>query len=234
LPGKLADCQEKDPAMSELYLVEGDSAGGSAKQGRNRRNQAILPLKGKILNSEKARIDKVLEFEEIKAIIIALGTGIGDLFNADKARYHRVIIMTDADVDGAHIATLLMTFFFRYMADLITRGYVYLAMPPLYKISYGSKTVFYAYDDSERDEILKHNDTKMKAKPYIQRYKGLGEMNPEQLWETTLNPENRVLKRVTVEDAEKADAIFSMLMGDVVAPRKRFITTHAKFANLDL
>jgi DNA gyrase subunit B len=234
LPGKLADCQEKDPALSEIYLVEGDSAGGSAKQGRNRRNQAILPLKGKILNSEKARIDKVLEFEEIKALIIALGTGIGDLFNADKARYHRIIIMTDADVDGAHIATLLMTFFFRYMSELITRGYVYLAMPPLYKISYGSKTIFYAYDDAERDDVLRKNDGKQKAKPYIQRYKGLGEMNPDQLWETTLNPENRLLKRVTVDDAEKADAVFSMLMGDVVAPRKRFITTHAKFANLDL
>ncbi len=234
LPGKLADCQEKDPAKSELYLVEGDSAGGSAKQGRDRRNQAILPLKGKILNSEKARIDKVLEFEEIKALIIALGTGIGDLFNADKARYHRVIIMTDADVDGAHITTLLMTFFFRYMPEIINRGYMYLATPPLYKISYGSKTSFYAYNDEERDKILKENLAKQKAKPYIQRYKGLGEMNPDQLWDTTLNPQNRLLKQVTVEDAEKADAVFSMLMGDLVAPRKRFITTHAKFANLDL
>lgn len=234
LPGKLADCQEKNAALSELYLVEGDSAGGSAKQGRNRRNQAILPLKGKILNSEKARIDKVLEFEEIKALIIAIGAGIGDLFNPDKCRYHRIIIMTDADVDGAHISTLLMTFFFRYMPELINRGYLYLAMPPLYKISYGSKTAFYAYDDAERDKVVKSNEGKQKAKPYIQRYKGLGEMNPDQLWETTLNPENRVLKRITIEDAEKADAIFSMLMGDVVAPRKRFITTHAKFANLDL
>lgn len=234
LPGKLADCQEKDPAKSELYLVEGDSAGGSAKQGRDRKFQAILPLKGKILNSEKARIDKVLEFEEIKALIIALGTGIGDLFNADKSRYHRVIIMTDADVDGAHITTLLMTFFFRYMPELINRGYLYLAMPPLYKISYGTKTVFYAYNDEERDKVLKEAGAKQKAKPYIQRYKGLGEMNPDQLWETTLNPENRVLKQVTVDDAEKADGVFSMLMGDLVAPRKRFITTHAKFANLDL
>jgi len=234
LPGKLADCQEKDPSLSEIYLVEGDSAGGSAKQGRNRKNQAILPLKGKILNTEKARIDKVLEFEEIKALIIALGSGIGDIFNADKVRYHRIIIMTDADVDGAHIATLLMTFFFRYMPELVNRGYLYLAMPPLYKISYGSKTFFYAYNDEEKDKTLKEQGTKQKAKPYIQRYKGLGEMNPDQLWETTLNPENRVLKRVNVEDAEKADAIFTMLMGDMVAPRKRFITTHAQFANLDL
>jgi DNA gyrase subunit B len=234
LPGKLADCQEKNAALSEIYLVEGDSAGGSAKQGRNRKNQAILPLKGKILNSEKARIDKVLEFEEIKALIVALGTGIGDLFNADKARYHRIIIMTDADVDGAHIATLLMTFFFRYMPELIQRGYLYLAMPPLYKITYGNKVVFYAYNDPEKDDILKKQEGKQKAKPYIQRYKGLGEMSAEQLWETTLNPENRILKRVTSDDAEKADGVFSMLMGDVVAPRKRFITTHAKFANLDL
>jgi DNA gyrase subunit B len=165
---------------------------------------------------------------------VALGTGIGDLYNADKARYHRIIIMTDADVDGAHIATLLMTFFFRYMPELIQRGYLYLAMPPLYKITYGNKVVFYAYNDPEKDDILKKQEGKQKAKPYIQRYKGLGEMSAEQLWETTLNPENRILKRVTSDDAEKADGVFSMLMGDVVAPRKRFITTHAKFANLDL
>lgn len=234
LPGKLADCQEKNPIYSELYLVEGDSAGGSAKQGRNRKNQAILPLRGKILNTEKARLDKVLDFEEIKILVIALGAGIGESFDINRLRYHRIVIMTDADVDGAHIATLLLTFFFRYMPDVIKLGYLYLAMPPLYKISYGSKTVFYAYSDDERDKVLAQNGVKQKAKPYIQRYKGLGEMNPDQLWETTLNPEHRILKRVTIDDAEKADAVFSMLMGDLVAPRKRFIVTHAHYANLDL
>jgi DNA gyrase subunit B len=234
LPGKLADCQEKNPAYSELYIVEGDSAGGSAKQGRNRKNQAILPLKGKILNTEKARLDRVLDFEEIKVLVIALGAGIGDSFDINKLRYHRIVIMTDADVDGAHISTLLLTFFFRYMPKIIELGYLYLAQPPLYKISYGSKTIFYAYSDTQRDEILNAQGGKMKAKPYIQRYKGLGEMNPDQLWDTTLNPENRILKRITNDDAEKADAVFSMLMGDVVAPRKRFIVTHAHYASLDL
>lgn len=234
LPGKLADCQEKNPAFSELYLVEGDSAGGSAKQGRNRKNQAILPLRGKILNTEKARLDKVLDFEEIKILVIALGAGIGESFDLNRLRYHRVIIMTDADVDGAHISTLLLTFFYRYMPEIITNGYLYLAQPPLYKISYGSKSVFYAYSDDERDAVLSAQSGKMKAKPYIQRYKGLGEMNPEQLWETTLNPDHRILKRITLDEAEKVDAVFSMLMGDVVAPRKRFIVTHAHYASLDL
>jgi DNA gyrase subunit B len=175
-----------------------------------------------------------LDFEEIKVLVIALGAGIGDSFDINKLRYHRIVIMTDADVDGAHISTLLLTFFFRYMPQIIELGYLYLAQPPLYKISYGSKTIFYAYSDLQRDEILKTQSSKMKAKPYIQRYKGLGEMNPDQLWDTTLNPENRILKRITNEDAEKADVVFSMLMGDVVAPRKRFIVTHAHYASLDL
>lgn len=261
LPGKLADCQERDPANSELYIVEGDSAGGSAKQGRDRKSQAILPLKGKILNTERARLDKILEFEEIKALVIALGTGIGDIIQYDKVRYHRIILMTDADVDGAHIRTLLLTFFFRYLPELITRGYIYIAQPPLYKIQKG-KDVHYAYSDEERDTVLKKmkgpetskkptddvvlpidgevpmvEDTvtlKKGGSIIIQRYKGLGEMNPEQLWETTMNPENRVLKQVTIEDAEKADEVFTMLMGDEVPPRKRFIQTHAKQAILDI
>ncbi|MBI2011572.1 DNA topoisomerase (ATP-hydrolyzing) subunit B [Candidatus Daviesbacteria bacterium] len=257
LPGKLADCQEKDPALSELYIVEGDSAGGSAKQGRDRKSQAILPLKGKILNTERARLDKILEFEEIKALIIALGTGIGDTIQYDKVRYHRIILMTDADVDGSHIRTLLLTFIFRYMPDLISRGYVYIAQPPLYKVQKG-KEAHYAFSDQERDEhVKKVKGTKVEGTQptvtttddvvlsdgvgekkipgiIIQRYKGLGEMNPEQLWETTMNPENRVLKQVTIEDAALADEIFTMLMGDEVPPRKRFIQTHAKQAILDI
>ncbi|KKQ15295.1 MAG: gyrase subunit B protein [Candidatus Daviesbacteria bacterium GW2011_GWA1_36_8] len=256
LPGKLADCQEKDPAKSEIYIVEGDSAGGSAKQGRDRKSQAILPLKGKILNTERARLDKILEFEEIKALVIALGTGIGDIIQYDKARYHRIILMTDADVDGSHIRTLLLTFIFRYLPELLTRGYVYIAQPPLFKIQKG-KDVHYAYTDEERDGILKKFKAAAPEKAtddvvlptadgeeivvpkkgsgvMIQRYKGLGEMNPEQLWETTMNPENRVLKQVTIEDAEGADEVFSMLMGDEVPPRKRFIQTHAKQAILDI
>ena len=231
LPGKLTDCQEKDPAFSELYLVEGDSAGGSAKQGRDRKFQAILPLRGKILNTERARLDKILEFEEIKTLIIALGTGIGDTVNIDKARYHRVVIMTDADVDGEHIMTLLLTFFFRYLPGIIERGYLYIAMPPLYKITIG-KEVSYAYNDEEKTNIVNLKaDSKSLA---LQRYKGLGEMNPEQLWETTMNPETRIMKKVNIEDATEADRVFSMLMGNEVPPRKRFIQTHAKNATLDI
>lgn len=230
LPGKLADCQNRDPADSELYIVEGDSAGGSAKQGRDRKFQAILPLKGKILNTERARLDKVLEFEEIKALVIALGTGIGDTINYGKTRYHRIIMMTDADVDGGHILTLLLTFFFRYMPEIINRGYMYIAQPPLYKIQKG-KDLHYAYTEEEKVEIMKNYK---EDNVTIQRYKGLGEMNPDQLWETTMNPENRVLKQVTVEDGAAADEVFTMLMGDEVPPRKRFIQTHAKLATLDI
>ena len=231
LPGKLADCQEKDPAVSELYIVEGDSAGGSAKQGRDRKFQAILPLGGKILNTERARLDKIVEFESLKDMIIALGAGIGETTNMDKLRYHRVIIMTDADVDGEHIETLLLTFFYRHLKEVITGGYLYIAMPPLYKIQLG-KDSFYAYSDEERDKVIKeHGNGK---NPSIQRYKGLGEMNPEQLWETTMNPKNRVLKKISANDAEEADRVFTMLMGEEVPPRKHFIQENARLANLDI
>jgi DNA gyrase subunit B len=231
LPGKLADCQERDPEKSELYLVEGDSAGGTAKQGRDRAFQAILPLRGKILNVEKARLDKILSYDQIKFLITALGTSIGDRFEIAKLRYRSVIIMTDADVDGAHIRTLLLTFFFRHMREIIDDGCLYIAQPPLYSVQIG-KEKHYAFNEQERDALVK----KAKAKnPPVQRYKGLGEMNAEQLWETTMDPKNRVLLRVDVEDAVRASEIFDVLMGNNVAPRKKFIETHAKdVKNLDV
>ncbi len=230
LPGKLADCQSNDPEVSELYIVEGDSAGGSAKQGRDRRHQAILPLGGKILNTERAHLDKIVKFEEIKDLIIALGGGIGDTINYDKMRYHRIIIMTDADVDGAHISTLLLTFFYRHMPEIITKGYLYMALPPLFRVQMG-KDVQYAYTEEERDKITSGANGQ---KVLIQRYKGLGEMNPTQLWETTMNPETRTLKQVSVEDIEAANNMFDMLMGEEVPPRKKYIQTHAKLATLDI
>lgn len=278
LPGKLADCTERDPSKCELYIVEGQSAGGSAKSGRDRHFQAILPLRGKILNVEKARLDKMLSSEEIKVLIIALGAGISDQFDPDKARYHRIIIMTDADVDGSHIRTLLLTFFYRFMRPLIDRGYLYIAQPPLYQIKLG-KEMRWAYSDAEKDKVMAEmiaarDEKKAKGKgveevevepevvevqaegegsefaetnpevdkavasgkvPSIQRYKGLGEMNADQLWETTMNPESRILQRVTIDEAINADEIFSTLMGDDVAPRKEFIQTNAKFVqNLDI
>jgi len=232
LPGKLADCQEKNPSLCELFIVEGDSAGGSAKQGRDRRFQAILPLGGKILNTERAQLDKIIEFEELKDLIIALGMGIGETTNIEKLRYHRIIIMTDADVDGEHIETLLLTFFYRHLPQVIANNHLYIALPPLYKIQIG-KEIFYAYNDTEKERILQENKEKS-GQVNIQRYKGLGEMNPEQLWETTMNPENRILKLVSVADAAKADETFNMLMGEDVPPRKRFIQTHAKLATLDI
>ncbi len=255
LPGKLADCSSRNPEDSELFIVEGDSAGGSAKQGRDRNFQAILPLRGKILNVEKARLDKALTSKEIKALIIALGTAIAEEFDISRLRYHKIIIMTDADVDGAHIRTLLLTLFFRYFLELIEAGHIYIAQPPLFRISRG-KEVHYAYNDAERDKIInelkKQKAAKTAAKPSkeapeeaeegekisgvnIQRYKGLGEMNPSQLWETTMDSTRRVLKQVTIADAKEADKVFDVLMGDEVAPRKRFIQAHAKnVKNLDI
>ena len=257
LPGKLADCTSRDPSISELYIVEGDSAGGSSKQGRNREFQAILPLRGKILNVERARLDKMLANNEIKNLIIAMGTNIGEQFNLSDLRYNRIIIMTDADVDGAHIRTLLLTFFYRYFLDLVKQGHIFIARPPLYQITIG-KNVSYAYSDEEKEKILSAKGAVAKkssaakkiakkteeeepaeeesaTKANIQRYKGLGEMNPDQLWETTMNPANRVIKQVTVGDAAEADEIFEILMGNDVVPRKRFIQTHAKSVkNLDI
>src|SRR5215217_8114024 len=236
LPGKLADCSEKNPEQCEIYLVEGDSAGGSAKGARDRRFQAILPLRGKILNVERAREDKIISFEEIRALITALGAGNSETFNPAKLRYHRVIIMTDADVDGAHIRTLLLTFFFRQMRQVITDGYLYIAQPPLYRVMYGKES-FYAYTEQQRDAAIGEIKEKHKnaRDPDVTRYKGLGEMNPEQLWDTTMNPATRTLLRVQLEDAAGADEIFDMLMGDQVPPRKKFIQTHAKYVrNLDV
>lgn len=265
LPGKLADCVSKDPSESEVFIVEGDSAGGSTKQGRNRFTQAVLPLRGKILNTERARLDKMLTNEEIKALTIALGTGIGEEFDIEKLRYHKIVIMTDADVDGAHIRTLLLTLFFRYFKPAIENGNVYIAQPPLYKIQYGSD-VRYVYTDGQKDTAVSEIEAKIKknakGKPApvveeseeggeevseenaeapkgpkinIQRYKGLGEMNPDQLWETTMDPENRVMFKVNIEDAEKANEVFETLMGDEVAPRRKFIQTHAQTVkNLDI
>ncbi len=250
LPGKLADCSSRDASACELYIVEGDSAGGSAKQGRDRKFQAILPLKGKILNVEKARLDRILSSQEIKALIIAMGAGVGDYFDIEKMRYHRIIIMTDADVDGNHITTLLLTLYYRHFPEVINKGYLYIAQPPLFRVQSGKK-VEYAYTEVDKEEIVAEMQKGKKGAQItegeeidgdekmvginIQRYKGLGEMNPSQLWETTMNPENRVMKKVMVEDAEEANNVFSILMGDDVKPRKLFIQTHAKNAkNLDI
>ncbi|WP_423410832.1 DNA topoisomerase (ATP-hydrolyzing) subunit B [Heyndrickxia sp. MSNUG] len=232
LPGKLADCSSKDPSISELYVVEGDSAGGSAKQGRDRHFQAILPLRGKILNVEKSRLDKILSNNEVRAIITAIGTGIGEDFDISKARYHKIVIMTDADVDGAHIRTLLLTFLYRYMRQILEAGYIYIAQPPLYKVQQG-KRIEYAYNDKQLEQIL--GGLSQQPKPGIQRYKGLGEMNPEQLWETTMDPETRTLLQVRLEDAIEADETFEILMGDKVEPRRNFIEENAIYVkNLDI
>jgi len=232
LPGKLADCQEKDPALSELFMVEGNSAGGTAKQGRDRKYQAILPLRGKILNTERAYLDKVLAFKEIKDLVIALGMGIGETIDYKKLRYHKIVVMTDADVDGEHIMTLLLTFFFRHMPQIVENGHLYVAQPPLYKIQQGKK-IEYAYSEDEKEKMVKRIGSNG-INVNVQRYKGLGEMNPEQLWATTMNPKNRILKQVMIADTQEADHVFTMLMGDEVPPRKKFIVAHAKLASLDI